>query len=159
LNEDFPAYHLCTAQTFHSNFTLRLKKKLVGFSHYGHFRKEVKPERQLAWTEYSVHDDQGGASLASFTAMPLASDFEAAARRVGHAFHNLTCVVREAIVLEGYSNLSASLRPRGHGHGVVVVVSSAEYGLAEAILVVVLAIVTVELIPSHGCQRLDGHLV
>jgi hypothetical protein len=37
LNEDFPAYHLCTAQTFHSNFTLRLKKKLVGFSHYGHF--------------------------------------------------------------------------------------------------------------------------
>jgi hypothetical protein len=34
LNEDFPAYHLCT---FHSNFTLRLKKKLVGFSHYGHF--------------------------------------------------------------------------------------------------------------------------
>jgi hypothetical protein len=38
LNEDFPAYHLCTAQTFHSNFTLRLKKKLVGFSHYGHFR-------------------------------------------------------------------------------------------------------------------------
>jgi hypothetical protein len=37
LNEDFPAYHLCTAQTFHSNFTLRLKKKLVGFSDYGHF--------------------------------------------------------------------------------------------------------------------------
>jgi hypothetical protein len=37
LNEDFPAYHLCTAKTFHSNFTLRLKKKLVGFSHYGHF--------------------------------------------------------------------------------------------------------------------------
>jgi hypothetical protein len=37
LNENFPAYHLCTAQTFHSNFTLRLKKKLVGFSHYGHF--------------------------------------------------------------------------------------------------------------------------
>jgi hypothetical protein len=35
-NEDFPTYHLCTAQTFHSNFTLRLKKKLVGFSHYGH---------------------------------------------------------------------------------------------------------------------------
>jgi hypothetical protein len=28
LNEDFPAYHLCTAQTFHSNFTLRLKKSL-----------------------------------------------------------------------------------------------------------------------------------
>jgi hypothetical protein len=39
LNEDFPAYHLCTAQTFHSNFTLRLKKKLVGFSHYGHFTR------------------------------------------------------------------------------------------------------------------------
>jgi hypothetical protein len=56
-------------------------------------------------------------------------------------------VVREAIVLEGYSDLSASLRPRGHGHGVavadvgdVVVVSSAEYGLAEAISVVVLTI-------------------
>jgi hypothetical protein len=30
-------HFLCTAQTFHSNFTLRLKKKLVGFSHYGHF--------------------------------------------------------------------------------------------------------------------------
>jgi hypothetical protein len=41
LNEDFPAYHLCTAQTFHSNFTLRLKKKLVGFSHYGHFRVQI----------------------------------------------------------------------------------------------------------------------
>jgi hypothetical protein len=40
LNEDFPAYHLCTAQTFHSNFTLRLKKKLVGFSHYGHFSSD-----------------------------------------------------------------------------------------------------------------------
>jgi hypothetical protein len=55
-------------------------------------------------------------------------------------------VVCEAIVLEGYSDLSASLQPRGHGHGVAVadvgdilVVSSAEYGLAEAISVVVLS--------------------
>jgi hypothetical protein len=37
LNENFPAYHLCTAQTFHSNSPVRLKKKLVGISHYGHF--------------------------------------------------------------------------------------------------------------------------
>jgi hypothetical protein len=49
-------------------------------------------------------------------------------------------VVREAIVLEGYSDLSASLQPCGHGHGVavadigdVIIVSSAKYGLAEAI--------------------------
>jgi hypothetical protein len=40
LNENFPAYHLCTAQTFHSNFPVRLKKTLVGFSHYGHFSVE-----------------------------------------------------------------------------------------------------------------------
>jgi hypothetical protein len=71
-------------------------------------------------------------------------------------------VVREAIVLEGYSDLSVSLRPRGHGHGVavadvgdVVVVASSEYGLAEAISVVVLTIMTAERIPSHGRQRLE----
>jgi hypothetical protein len=28
LNENFPAYHLCTAQTFHSNSPVRLKKSL-----------------------------------------------------------------------------------------------------------------------------------
>jgi hypothetical protein len=28
LNEDLPAYHLCTAQTFHSNSPVRLKKSL-----------------------------------------------------------------------------------------------------------------------------------
>jgi hypothetical protein len=57
----------------------------------------VKLERPPAWTEYKVllvhgHDDHGGASLASFTATPLASDFEAAARRVGHVFHILTAL-------------------------------------------------------------------
>jgi hypothetical protein len=62
-------------------------------------RKEVKPERPPAWTEYRVHDDHGGASLASFTAMPLASDFEAAARRVGHAFHNLTALYARQLFL------------------------------------------------------------
>jgi hypothetical protein len=41
----------------------------------------VKPERPPAWTEYRVHDNHGGASLASFTAMPLASDFESGPRR------------------------------------------------------------------------------
>jgi hypothetical protein len=47
LNEDFPAYHLCTAQTFHSNFTLRLKNKLVGFSHYGHFSVTILKQNIL----------------------------------------------------------------------------------------------------------------
>jgi hypothetical protein len=28
LNENFPAYHLCTAQTFHANSPVRLKKSL-----------------------------------------------------------------------------------------------------------------------------------
>jgi hypothetical protein len=62
-------------------------------------RKKVKPERPPAWTEYRVHDDHGGASLASFTAIPLASDFEAAARRVGHAFYNLTALYARQLFL------------------------------------------------------------
>jgi hypothetical protein len=59
----------------------------------------VKLERLPAWTEYRVHDDHSGASLASFTAMPLASDIEAAARRVGHAFHNLTTLYARQLFL------------------------------------------------------------
>jgi hypothetical protein len=38
----------CTAQTFHSNFTLRLKKKLVGFSHYGHFSASLALQQRIA---------------------------------------------------------------------------------------------------------------
>jgi hypothetical protein len=44
LNENFPAYHLFTAflaSNLHSNSPVRLKKKLVGISHYGHFSKDT----------------------------------------------------------------------------------------------------------------------
>jgi hypothetical protein len=101
-----------------------------------------------------------------FHSYTLGLGFRGCSTESGARVPYLDRIVREAIVFEGYSNLSASLRPRGHGYGVavadvgdVVVVSSAEYGLAEAISVVVLTIMTVEHIPSHGRQRLDGHLV
>jgi hypothetical protein len=40
LNENFPAYHLFTAflaSNLSFKFSRQTQKKLVGFSHYGHF--------------------------------------------------------------------------------------------------------------------------
>jgi hypothetical protein len=45
LNENFPAYHLFTAflaSNLSFKFSRQTQKKLVGFSHYGHFSKAKK---------------------------------------------------------------------------------------------------------------------
>jgi hypothetical protein len=79
-------------------------------------------------------------------------------------------VVREAIDPEGYSNLSARLRPDGQlvhivhvvvrvDAGGVVVVMSAENGPAEAISVVVWSVMAVKSRPGHRRHGLDRHLV
>jgi hypothetical protein len=116
----------------------------------------VKLERPPAWTEYKVllvhgHNDHSGASLASFTATPWASDFEAAARRVGHAFHILTALYARQLFLRDIATsplvFNLVVMVTNCCCCDVVFVASAEYGLAEAISVVVLTIVTVECIP------------
>jgi hypothetical protein len=79
-------------------------------------------------------------------------------------------MVREAIVPEGYSDLSARLRPGGHlvhivhvvvraDAGGIVVVSSAENGPAEAISVMVWSVMAVKGRPGHRHHGLDHHLV
>jgi hypothetical protein len=46
-------YFISKPQTFHLNFTLRLKKKLVGFSHYGHFRMLFNFANDITGCQYN----------------------------------------------------------------------------------------------------------